>query len=189
MNENNLATKIQSEFGLDAKQAVQKAAIIAHMAQTKTVPRDLSELSQTVKPLVRVLASNAALAEKQSMTIDGAASRVCHFYGPNNTEETLLYWVKDKLDVCGGCFNYAPLQLCLASGLEAICEIDTFHPCRCCFSPLPTSLQVLFQIPVELRSKVIGFETYIPSYKIADVCSPTLQLHRLRTIFYQKNLQ
>lgn len=189
MNENNLATKIQSEFGLDAEQAAQKAAIIEHMAQTKTVPHDLIELSQTVKPLVRILASNTALADKQPVTIDEAASRVCHFCGPNNAEETLLYWVKDNLDICSDCFSYAPLQLCLASDLQAICEIDTFHPCRCCFSPQPTSLQVLFQIPPELRDKVIGFETYIPSYKIADVCSPILQLHRLRTIFYQKSVQ
>lgn len=70
------------------------------------------------------------------------------------------------------------------SSLKPIAKITTYHRCGYPLFIKPSVYEVLYQIPEELRDKVVAFELYASSPYVWDVYNDDLERHALTCILY-----
>ena len=74
------------------------------------------------------------------------------------------------------------------SSLKPIAKIITYHRCGYPMFVKPSVYEVLYQIPEELRDKVVAFELYVSSPYVWDVYNEDLDRHAVTCILYTGTL-
>ena len=101
----------------------------------------------------------------------------------NGRRHSRRYWVKSR-NIYDQCFSYKAEPYAAVYGLKEVTTIETWHKSPNSSLLRPSVYEVLYQIPEDLRDKVVAFELYSEKASICELWSSVLRRHRLKCVLY-----
>lgn len=94
----------------------------------------------------------------------------------------------EPVDIKGMAFTWDPKLVDQAEGLEVILDIVTIHSCGHPALFKPSIQEVLAQIPEDIASKVVAFETFLEFSGVRKNMTDDGVYHKAKTILYTGSL-